>query len=191
MTKIRYTIFTKAIEAAKQSNVVDYVMADVNCGLKIVFKNGGSKIFTDGDSLKSDYDPTQYVRGVFLDISKAFDEVWHEGLLYNLETYGVNILRKYLHERYQRVVLNGQTSSWELKIWSTTNVLSWASYVFNKPDNIKSTCKFFGDDACLFSHVFDKSTSQSELNKDLQAISKWAFQWKMQFNRDPNKQAQE
>ena len=122
MTKIGYTIFTKAIETAKQSNVVDYVMVDVIFCLKIVLKNGRSKIFTDGDSLKRDYDPTHYVREIFLDISRAFDKAWHAGLLYELETYGVNIPRKYLYERYQRVTLNGQTSSWELKIWSTTSI---------------------------------------------------------------------
>ena len=43
----------------------------------------------------------------------------------------------------------------------------------------------------LFSHVSDKSTSKSELNKDLQAVNNLVFQWKMQFNPDPNKQAQE
>ena len=64
----------------------------------------------------SDCDPTQDVTGVFLDISKVFDKVWHEGLFYKLKTYGVkgevlNLLRNYLHERYQRVALNGQTSS--------------------------------------------------------------------------------
>ena len=43
LTKSRYTIFTKAIETANQSNVVDYVMVDINCRLKVVFKNGRSK----------------------------------------------------------------------------------------------------------------------------------------------------
>ena len=43
LTKNRYTIFTKAIETAKPSNVVDYVMVDINCRLKVVFKNGRSK----------------------------------------------------------------------------------------------------------------------------------------------------
>ena len=48
----------------------------------------------------------------------------------------------------------------------------------------------FADDTSLFSHVFNKYKSQSELNNNLQ-VSSWAFQWKMQFNPDPNKQAQE
>ena len=43
----------------------------------------------------------------------------------------------------------------------------------------------------LYFNVYDKSTSQSELNKGLLANSNKTFQWKMQFNPDPNKQAQE
>ena len=48
----------------------------------------------------------------------------------------------------------------------------------------------FADDTSLFSHVSNKYKSQSELNNNLQ-VSSWAFQWKIQFNPDPNKQAQE
>ena len=75
-----------------------------------------------------DCDPTQDVRGASLDISEASDKVWHEGLLYKLETYGVkgealNLLRNYLHERYQKVVFNGQTSGVD-KIGSTTGFCS-------------------------------------------------------------------
>ena len=63
-------------------------------------------------------------------------------------------------------------------------------YVNNLPDNLQSTCKIFRDDKSLFFYVFDKDTSQDKLNGDFYKISNWAFQWKMQFNPDPKKQAQ-
>ena len=64
-----------------------------------------------------DYNPPLEVRSVFLVISKAFDRVWHEGLLYKLKSMGIsgelyNLLENYFSGRFQRVVLNGQTSSW-------------------------------------------------------------------------------
>ena len=49
-------------------------------------------------------------------------------------------------------------------------------YINDLPGNIQSNCKCFADDAPLFSHVFDKCKSQSELNNELQIISNWAFQ---------------
>ena len=72
-------------------------------------------------SIYSDFDhnPSLEVRGNFLDISKAFDKVWHDGLLYKLESFGIsgNLLKlfhSYLNNRQQRVVLNGQYSKWAL-----------------------------------------------------------------------------
>ena len=57
-------------------------------------------------------DAGKEVRTVFCDISKAFDRVWHEGLIYKLKAAGVSgdILRcfqSYLSGRRQRVVLPG------------------------------------------------------------------------------------
>ena len=49
----------------------------------------------------------------------------------------------------------------------------------------------FKDDASLFSVVNDPTISAYELNKDLELISEWAYKWKMSFNPDENKQAQE
>ena len=64
-----------------------------------------------------DCSPTRDIRGAFLDISKAFDKVWHEGLLFKLQSCGkeeslLRLLKNYLTARQQRIVLNGQTSSW-------------------------------------------------------------------------------
>ena len=57
------------------------------------------------------------VRSVFLDISKAFDKVWHDGRIFKLQENGISgnllkVLKHFLTSRKQRVVLNGQSSSW-------------------------------------------------------------------------------
>ena len=57
------------------------------------------------------------VRGVFLDISKTFDKAWHKGLLRKIKKNGIigpllNVLEDSLSSRKQRVVVNGQHSSW-------------------------------------------------------------------------------
>ena len=56
------------------------------------------------------------MKDVLLDISKPFDKVWHSGLLFKLQAYGIEgqllALLKDYNNRKQRVVLNGQTSDW-------------------------------------------------------------------------------
>ena len=47
----------------------------------------------------------------------------------------------------------------------------------------------FVEETSLFSKIQYKSYSNFQLNKDLETISKWAFQWKMLFNPDPIKEA--
>ena len=64
-----------------------------------------------------DANPSLEVRGVFLDLSKAFDKVWHDGLMYKLKCLGIcgkyyGLIHSFLNDRHQRVVLNGQCSNW-------------------------------------------------------------------------------
>ena len=54
-----------------------------------------------------------------------------------------------------------------------------------------SICKIFADDTSLFSKIIDTRNSQNTLNSNLKTIKNWAYQWKMQFNPDPKKQANE
>ena len=64
-----------------------------------------------------DCNPPKDVRGIFLDLSKAFDRVWHDGLIYKINRIGItgnslNLIESFLSNRFQQVVLNGQLSSW-------------------------------------------------------------------------------
>ena len=64
-------------------------------------------------------------------------------------------------------------------------------YINDLSDNLSSNVKLFADDTSLFSVIHDINISAGELNEDLKKISEWAFQWKMIFNPDATKQAQE
>ena len=68
------------------------------------------------DLLMQNFKPPE-IRVVFFDISKAFDRVWHQGILLKLQAAGVtgNLLswfRSYLSNRRQKVVLPGASSTW-------------------------------------------------------------------------------
>ena len=148
-----------------------------------------------------DTNPTVDVRGVFLVISKEFDEVWRDGIIFKLKAYGIEgelltLLKNYLENREQRVVLNGHASEWR-KIMSgvpqepVLGPLLFLLYINYLPDGINLLCKIFADDTSLFSKVCDIHKSASKRNDDLEKISYWAYQWKMKFNPHPNKQTNE
>ena len=64
-------------------------------------------------------------------------------------------------------------------------------YINGLSDDLPTNAKLFANDTFLFSLVRDINTSAAHLNNDLMKISNWALQWKMSFNPDPSKQAQE
>ena len=69
--------------------------------------------------------------------------------------------------------------------------LPFLIYINDLPNELKSNVKLFADDTSLFTTVKDKNESANIINNDLWQISKWAYNWKMLFNPDPNKPAQE
>ena len=148
-----------------------------------------------------DCNPSLEVKSVFLDISKTFDKVWHEGLLYKLKSMGIsgelyNLLENYLSDRFQWVLLNGQASSWRPVLagvpqGSILGPLLFLIYINDLPNELKSNAKLFADDTSLFTIVKDKTESANIPSNDLSEISKWAYDWKMLFNPDPCKPAQE
>ena len=125
------------------------------------------------------------MRKVFLAISKAFDKVWHEGLIFKLKQNGISgellhILSYFLSNRKQRVVPNGQNSS-RINVnagvpqGSILGPLLFLIYINDLSYNLTSDAKLFADDASLFSVVHDVNTSAKDLNNDLKKVNEWAF----------------
>ena len=119
---------------------------------------------------------------------KAFDEVWHEGLVFKLKQNGIsgnllNIFEDFLRNMKQRVVLNGQTPNWKnihavVPQGSVLGPLLFLIYINDLVENLSSIPKLFADDTSLFSVVHDLNTSVNEINDNLKKIEAWANQWK-------------
>ena len=126
------------------------------------------------------FDKGHEVRDVFLDISKAFHKVWHDGIIFKLTQNGISgnllkLLRDFLSERRQRVVLNGQASRWTnitvgVPQGSTLGPLLFLIYKIDLSKGLSTNAKLFADDTSLFSVIHDSQTSANVLNKDLEII---------------------
>ena len=98
----------------------------------------------------------------------------------------------FLSDRFQRVLLNGQTSKWsQIKAGvlqgSILGPLLFLVYINDLPERLTSNVKLFADDTSIFSVVRDSSSSSLSLNEDLSKISQWGYKWKMLFNPDISK----
>ena len=109
---------------------------------------------------------------------------------------GTMVLYSNYKKMEYKVVLNGQSSLWTtveagVPQDSILGPMLFLININNLADGLSSNTKLFADDTSLFSVIHDSVIMTSELNSDIARIKHWAFQWKMSFNSDRNKQAQE
>ena len=182
MLPICSKIFERIIYNNTYNYLIDNNLISQN---PLALKRGDScinqRISITHDILKS-LDEGLEVRGVFLDISKAFDKVWHEGLICKLQQNGIsgellNILIGFLNNRKQRLVLNGQSSNWVhvkagVPQGSIIGPLLFLIYISDLPEGLITNTKLFSDDTSLFSIVQEIAASTDELKNDLRNISK-------------------
>ena len=131
------------------------------------------------------------IRIIFCDISKAFDRVWHKGLIYKLKSAGlsgslIDWLSNYLENRLQRVCLNNCTSTWQsinagVPQGSILGPLLFLIFINDIVKDIRGIIRLFADDTILFDIVEDPLLTGITLNVDLSRIFAWAKQWLVEF----------
>ena len=122
-----------------------------------------NQLLTTVHTIFTAFDCNPDVRSVYLDISKAFDRVWHEGFLYKLRRCGVSgnllsLIKDFLANRKQRTVLNRKTSEWGsitagVPQGSILGPLFFLVYIIDLTDNLKCNVKLSTDDISLFTIV--------------------------------------
>lgn len=132
------------------------------------------------------------VRFIFCDISKAFDRVWHQGLIFKLRKYGIcgNVLKwidSFLSGRKQRVNIEGYFSSWKtvnagVPQGSTLGPFLFLLFINDIENEVLNNIKMFADDTSLYCVVDDHDTTADSLNQDLECMHQWSKDWGVTFN---------
>ena len=142
-------------------------------------------------------DAKKDVRIVFCDVSKAFDRVWHEGLLYKLAKIGIGgklleFCKNFLSDRSQCVIVDGQQSDIGrvragVPQGAVSGPLYFLIYINDLTEGIKSNIKLFADDTSLSIEVNDPVQGAEVLNRDLEKVKEWANRWLVNFSVEKTK----
>lgn len=134
---------------------------------------------------------------IFLDIEKAFDKVWHNGLLYKLHTYNfspqfIKLIQSFITERVSKVKIKNSFSLPFSPLSGTPqgSVLSPALYLFfssdlPQPINQKSFLAQFADDTAYWVTAYSTRTASRILQQQINRLENWFKKWRILPN--PNK----
>ena len=136
---------------------------------------------------------SQQVDTILQDFNKAFDKVNHRKLLIKLDHYGIrgkllDWMNDFLSERTQQVIINGESSSKGKVISGVPQAtvlgpLLFLIYINDLPDRANSQIRLFADDSYLYKTI-DTPQDTLQLQKDLDALTKWENEWSMEFHPD-------
>ena len=196
------SVVIKVFEKLVNNRIVDHLE---NCGLFSDFQYGfrSSQSTADlltvvSDSVARAFNRSGATRAVALDISKAFDRVWHAGLIHKLKSYGISgqifdLISSFLSNRRLRVVVDGKSSQ-EYPVnagVSQGSILGptlFLLYINDLPDDVICNIAIYADDTSLYpkcdqaSNLWQQLELASKLESDLRDTVDWGRKWRVGFN---------
>ena len=196
------SVVSKVFEKLVNNRIVDHLE---KCGLFSDFQYGfrSSRSTADlltvvSDRIARAYNRSGATGAVALDISKAFDRVWHAGLLHKLKSYGVSgqifgLISSFLSNRQLRVVLDGKSSQ-EYPVnagvpqGSILGATLFPLYINDLSDDVICNIAIYAGDTTLYpkcnqaSDLWQQLELASELESDLRDTVDWGRKWLVEFN---------
>lgn len=130
----------------------------------------------------------------YMDVSKAFDKVWHHGLIHKLNAAGIStnlvkIIRSFLQKRSFKVKVEDSFSSNHpilagVPQGSVLGPILYNLYTHDIPKNDYSEIALFADDTAIISQCRNETLTVSRLEKSLDEIVKWMDKWKIGINNE-------
>ena len=187
------SVVNKVCKKLINYRIVDHLE---KCGLFSDFQYGfrSSRSTEDlltvvSDRIARAFNRSGTTRAVSLDISKAFDRVWHTGLLHKLRSYGISgqifgLISSFLSNRWPQVVLDGKSSQ-EYSVnagvpqGSILGPTHFLLYINDLPDEVIYNIAIYADYTTLYSkcdqasHLWQQLELASELESDLRVTVDW------------------
>ena len=139
------------------------------------------------DNIHKAFNSKSWIDVIYLNISKAFDSVPHEELLYKLYQFGITgrlwrWFQQYLDNRFHCVDINNHLSDYGVPQGSILGPLLFIIYINDLPQSIKDSVVFtFADDAKCFRQISSPLDSVL-LQGDIHQLEGWKDQWSLRFN---------
>ena len=126
------------------------------------------------------------VNVIYLDFQKAFDKVPHQRLILKLKSHGmgnsiINRIEQWLTDRKQRVVLDGEVSSWNSVLsgvpqGSVLGPILFLVYINDLDEGVTGSILKCADDTKLFRQTKEIGDKQN-LQDDINTLFKWSEKW--------------
>ena len=162
------------------------------------FRSTADFLTVVSDRISRAFNRSGTTRAVALDISKAFDRVWHAGLLHKLKSYGISgqifgPISSFLSNTRLRVVLDGKSSQ-EYPVNARVpqgfilGPTLFLLYINDLPDDVICDIAIYADDTTLYSKcdwasdLWQQLELASELESHLRDTEDWVKKWLVDFN---------
>ena len=199
-------VVSKVLQKLVNNRIVDYLE---KCGLFSDFQYGFRSSWSTADLLTvvSDtiaraFNRSGTTRAVAVDISKAFDRVWHADLLHKGKSFGISghifgLISSFLSNRCLQVVLDGKSSQ-EYPInagvpqGSILGPTLFLLYINDLPDDVICDIAIYADDTTLYfkcdqaSDLWQQLELASEIESDLQDTVDWGRKGLVDFTAGKN-----
>lgn len=143
--------------------------------------------------IHTSFEQRKYCSAVFLDVSQAFDKVWHTGLLYKLKLklppQFYLIIKSYLDKRYFYVKVNDEQTNLVpitagVPQGSVLGPLLYVLFTSDLPLNSKTETATFADDTVIMASHRNEKTASHYVQANLNEIEEWLSTWRIKVNEN-------